>query len=406
MENLTSPKLNSSEINNILTLRYNPFIKTNFSRLTWSDFIPNNQCDPTPFIENSLKKSITNFINNNSNKKITIPLSGGIDSTLILTLFKKIDPSIDVNALSIKFADSPDETIVASKIASHLKVPHQTVFVENFLEELPKAISIVKQPFWDIHWFYVAQPASKISDTIVGGDGGDELFGGYTFRYQKFLSKINSNSTPSEKVKAYLDCHERDHVPDQEQLFANNSNFSWNNIHSFLLPYFENNLSPLDQVYLADFNGKLLYNFTHVNNSINDYFDLKYFTPLLSTELISFSSHIPNNLKYDQISNLGKLPLREILNKYPVSSFLNNTKMGFSVNTVNLWKKYGKTICKDFLFDSHIEKDGWIDGSWIRKYIDMDKLDVRYINKFFGLLAFEIWYRLFITKELTSNTKL
>ena len=37
---------------------------------------------------------------------------------------------------------------------------------------------------------------------------------------------------------------------------------------------------------------------------------------------------------------------------------------------------------------------------------DKDNLDIRYINKFLGLLAFEIWYRLFITKEIKSDEKL
>jgi len=28
------------------------------------------------------------------------------------------------------------------------------------------------------------------------------------------------------------------------------------------------------------------------------------------------------------------------------------------------------------------------------------------VNKYLGILAFEIWYRLFITKEMSSNTTL
>ncbi len=43
---------------------------------------------------------------------------------------------------------------------------------------------------------------------------------------------------------------------------------------------------------------------------------------------------------------------------------------------------------------------------WISKYISKDDLDVRYVNKFLGLLAFEIWYRLFITKDMSANTTL
>ena len=50
--------------------------------------------------------------------------------------------------------------------------------------------------------------------------------------------------------------------------------------------------------------------------------------------------------------------------------------------------------------------ENWINADWIEKYIDRSDLDIRYINKFYGLLAFEIWHRIFITKEMNANTKL
>ena len=56
--------------------------------------------------------------------------------------------------------------------------------------------------------------------------------------------------------------------------------------------------------------------------------------------------------------------------------------------------------------DSQAAKDGWINKDWINRYIRQDDLDVRYVNKFLGLLAFEVWYRLFITKEISANTTL
>ena len=34
------------------------------------------------------------------------------------------------------------------------------------------------------------------------------------------------------------------------------------------------------------------------------------------------------------------------------------------------------------------------------------EIDSRYVNKFLGILALEIWYRLFVTNELDSNEKL
>ena len=61
---------------------------------------------------------------------------------------------------------------------------------------------------------------------------------------------------------------------------------------------------------------------------------------------------------------------------------------------------------EELLNDSRVVKDGWINNSWIQKHIDNPDIDVKYVNKFLGILAFEIWYRLFITKEMSSNTTL
>ena len=240
---------------------------------------------------------------------------------------------------------------------------------------------------------------------MASGDGGDEIFGGYTFRYEKFLSLTNPTSTPLEKVKAYLSCHERDRVPDQESLFAHKSNFSWDSIYKLLLPYFNNPLSRLEQVFVADYNGKLLYNFNPINSRIVNNFDVHVIAPLLNENLISYGLKIPSKFKYDETKNIGKLPLRELLAKNKTDSLISKEKLGFNVNTLNLWKSHGKELCETFLLDSRVVQDGWIKHEWIKKYINKDNLDVMYVNKFLGLLAFEIWYRIFVTKELNENEK-
>ncbi len=245
--------------------------------------------------------------------------------------------------------------------------------------------------------------SQTLSKILISGDGGDELFAGYTFRYKKFLSLTSDNSSPIEKVKAYLECHERDRVPDQENIFNQKCKFSWNIIYSTLLPFFDNNLSRLEQVYLADYNGKLLYNFNPINSRINDYFKMNQLTPLLNNELLATATHIPTKYKYDADNNIGKLPLRTILEKNNAASLITKEKLGFNANTISLWKSYGRDLCKEFLDSSRVVKDGWINNDWIQKHIENLDLDVKYVNKFLGILAFEIWYRLFITKEMNSN---
>ena len=307
--NPTSTKPTS--ITNILTLRYDLSIIPNLPRKTWSDFKPLVEKPSIEFIEKLIGKILRKQLDASSLKKICIALSGGIDSTLMLTLIKKTLPDIQVDAISIKFANSVDETENAAKIATKLGADHHIVYVENYLRELPKAISITKLPFWDLHWYHVVKKSQSLSKYLASGDGGDELFGGYTFRYKKFLSLINTNSSPLEKAKAYLLCHERDHVPDQEKIFGKKAKFSWESIYKTLVPYFDNTLSPIEQVFLADYNGKLLYNFDPINTKILNHFGVKPISPLLSKEMISYALSIPLQHKYDKTKDIGKLALRK-----------------------------------------------------------------------------------------------
>jgi len=401
-----SQSVNSLSLVNILTLRYDTSISPNLPKKNFQDFKSTHEQPNIELIEKSICNNIEQKLKTFENQKICIALSGGVDSTLVLSLLRKVKPDIEIEALSIKFANSVDETKNASKIADTFDANHTIIDLENYLSELPKAISMIKSPFWDLHWYYVAKTSKSISKFLVSGDGGDELFGGYTFRYKKFLSLTNENSSPLEKTKAYLECHERDRVSDQQVIFTSKSNFSWDLIYEQLIPYFDNNLSNLEQVFLADYNGKLLYNFNPINSRIINSLEMNLLTPILNDELISSAPHISIEHKYDKIKNIGKIPLRSILKKNGHDSLVSTEKLGFNVNTINLWKSHGHKICKEFLSDSRIVKDGWINNEWIKKHIDSSELDVKYVNKFLGILAFEIWYRLFITKEMNSNTTL
>jgi len=403
---ISNSSISPSSIVNILTLRYDPSINPNLPKKTWKDFVPIDKPPSITSIETSICDEIESNLQSHNFKDVSIALSGGVDSTLVLSLLRKTNPDLKINAISIKFANSVDETPTAAKIAERFEAEHNVIQLENYLSELPKAISIIKLPFWDLHWYYVVKKSKTLSKTIISGDGGDELFAGYTFRYKKFLSLTSENSTPLEKVKAYLQCHERDRVADQENIFNQKCGFSWNSLYSSLLSFFDNSLARLDQVYLADYNGKLLYNFNPINSRIVNHFEMNQLAPILNNELIANAPHIPSNYKYDLEHGIGKLPLRAILEQNNSMSLVSKEKLGFNVNTLNLWKSVGQSLCQEYLIDSEIAKDGWINKDWIDKYIHKAGLDVRYVNKFLGLLAFEIWYRLFVTKDMSANTTL
>ena len=219
-------EVNPISFKQILTLRYDSTLKSTLDEVKWQDFKQKeNSKNELTFIENSIIDAVSMHKNKLTNAAIS--LSSGIDSTLIASIIKKNFPDMKIDSLSVRFTDSFDESPFAKKIANRLDIEHHIVEVENFLEELPQAISIVKKPFWDLHWYYIVKEAKKYSNNFFSGDGGDELFGGYTFRYKKYLSLVSSNSSTDERIKAYLSCHERDWIPEQEEVFNQQSDFRW-----------------------------------------------------------------------------------------------------------------------------------------------------------------------------------
>jgi len=360
---------------------------------------------PEEFVEKSIREKISHEIGTNAGK-IGISLSSGIDSTLILALLREEYPSNEIESVSVKFRESTDETDASKKISEKFQTNHHILEIDNFLEELPNAISIVKQPFWDLHWYYLVKKMKNFTNVFLSGDGGDELFGGYTFRYKKFLKLTNENSTSREKTIAYLNCHERDWVSDQESIFDRKIQFSWNDIYKILEPYFDNTLPRLTQVFLADYNGKLTHNMQPLYQLIHEYFSIRNITPIQNEELLRYSCQLPNNQKYDYSTNSGKILLVNLLQKFNIKSIVSPKKQGFSVNTTNLWNSYGKEIFLHFFDKSRLVEDKIINPNWIDKHISKNNLDNRYVSKFLGILALEIWYRLLITKEMNENEKL
>ena len=406
MDSLKNKNLPFDKISNILTLRYDPNNQSTLKKINGNDFLPKSSVNLNK-IKDILKNSIQTKLNSQSN--LTVALSGGVDSTLLLSLTKEIFPDIRITAITITFPYSDDESESAANIAHHFDIDHKIIPVDNFLKELPTAISILKEPYYDVmNWYYLVKNTSSISNILLTGDGADEIFGGYTFRYSKFLEKITDNSSPIEKVKAYLECHERDWVPDQENIFEKKLGFSWNKIYDTLEPFFNNNLSTLDQLFLADSNGKLMHNFVPNYKKFYDFFQISYVSPFLDNSVIEHGLHLHPTEKYDSSNNIGKLPLRSLLSKDVSSLLFPKLKQGFVVNASSLWDSYGKEICKHYLFDSRIVKDGFISEQWIkRNFIKADSnKDVRYINKFFSILGFEIWYRIFVTKDMKSSETL
>ena len=401
-----------NSISQILTLRYNAHKNKKTKPLEYSDFIPSKINNVESKILEIIKYELMTQQKKLKFKHVSISLSGGIDSGLTLTMLKSILPDLKVSCFSMGFGDKNDEINRAKEIARIHNCDFHSIIKEDVISELPYLISIVKEPRWNLYQYYVLSEAKKKSNIFYSGDGGDELFGGYTFRYQKFLSSVKKNSQWKDKSKLYLSCHERDWVPDQEKMFGSRIIFSWDEIYKIFKPYFDNSLSPLDQVFLADFNGKLVHDWIPTNNAFEKYFKLKIRSVFLNSTMIKFATHIPWQIKYDPVTNKGKLPLRAILLKQKGFEKFRPIKQGFSINLFSLWENIGKEIIHTYInSDSEVVKNKiinikWIDFALQKLHEENNELKLRYINKIFLILALEVWYKLFISKSIKKNQRL
>lgn len=397
-------KVDYDAIANILTLRYNP-ARPQARPLSASDFRP-AKADAASS-ESKVLGIIGRDLARLRSRSVAVLLSGGVDSVLTLAMLKKFRPDVKVSCVSMGFGDADDEIKYARSIAGEFGCDFDAVVQGDVLSDLPALIGMVKEPRWNLYQYYALKAARSKSRTIFSGDGGDELFAGYTFRYQKYASLLPKRAGWKQKAMLYLSCHERDWVPDQEKVFGPKIRFSWDRIHSLLRKHFDNALAPLDQVFLADYNGKLLYDWIPANAAFARALDARITSLFLSKEMTRFATHLPWQLKYCPDTGTGKLPLRSLLKMQGLVS--EPVKKGFSVDTVALWDRHAREITERYVnSDSQVVKAGVISGEWVEKAHARLRVapDYRYVNKMLGILALEVWWRLFVTRSMRKAERL
>lgn len=156
-----------------------------------------NDADLLKELDNALRDSVKRHLV--SDVRFGALLSGGVDSSLIVGYMAEL-LGRRVKTFSIGFEDeSVDELKYARLVSQTYGTEHHEEIVRfDALEKLPEIVRHHGEPFGDqsaIPTWCVAELARQDVPMVLSGDGGDELFAGYTW-YGTWLNHVRFHSCP------------------------------------------------------------------------------------------------------------------------------------------------------------------------------------------------------------------
>jgi asparagine synthase (glutamine-hydrolysing) len=344
-------------------------------------------------------------------------LSGGIDSTLTSALVAKNNGKI--TAYTIGFEDKKyNEADFARDTAEYLHIPFETKLCsdKDMLEMFQDLPMYYDEPFGDsssIPTSLLAKVTRQNVTVAIGGDGGDELFCGYS-AYRKLQEKRFMYNLIPHRVGRLIYGLSRS----QKLEILNYRNIK--ELHAYRYPYGGYGDASLlnveelckdlpDLKYFALSRGLLAasdYDMKHyLNSDINvktDRASMRYSlelrSPLMDYRLAEYSRLLPWN--YLHRNGEGKSVLRDILYQYVPKNMMDRPKHGFGA-PVSRW--FRDSLREDFLSTlNNRDITEWLpelDAAQIIKYaqnLTASSADTLSGNSFFVIYSYLKWCKMYV----------
>ena len=410
-------------------------------RLPYPQIIHRNTSDYLDGIRFYLKQAIKRQLI--SDVPIGIYLSGGIDSSSLLSLYNEITNNT-AETFSLGFNAPTDEVEDAKIMAKHCNSNHHEKMLNaNPLARMPEMIWYVEEPKINALQGYLLSNFTKdYVKVVLGGLGGDELFAGYN--YQRFIHilELTSSFFPARSTRELrktlnnqifeLQNHSNTLQYDEyrrglQMLLAIDDPVSmyliprnvwdldkgnWQNIYSdnmlnqdlksvynYFRPHFEqvrNGNNSLEQVLWAEFHTKMVYDLLHNDDRVSMANGVEVRVPLLDRDLVKFAFSIPTRAK--MCGNTTKYLLKKAMSPYLPTSILKKKKAGFQFDVYDQFKKDLKPIAENILSEKRIKEQNLFNYDYIKKILNYPphpQLRWHYFLIWL-MLGFQIWYQMFI----------
>lgn len=374
-------------------------------------------------------------------------VSGGVDSSLLAILARETRPDKGFQIFNGRFLDGPDfdESEYAAELANQYDMQlHITdISEQDFVEHISKVIWHLDQPVAGPGAFPQYMVSKRVGErvkVVLGGQGGDEIFGGYarylvayfeqcikgaiegTLRNGNFLVTYESIIPNLQSLRLYKPMlgeflagglfGERD---DRYMRLVNRAN----TFGPFLAPGILDQAGTTEefkQIFWGDNVGKESYfdSMTHfdfktllpallqVEDRMSMAHGVESRVPFLDHPLVEFAATIPADIKFKN-GELKRLLKKVFAQRLPEKISNRKDKMGFPV-PLNRWTKNGgaaREYIGDILGGRRAREREYLSPNFsIDKILDGQGV---YGRNLWALLSLEIWHQAFIDATSLPN---
>ena len=349
-------------------------------------------------------------------------LSGGYDSTVVTAYMAKLMEE-KVQTYSIGFHSAAfNEAHHAKQVANHLGTNHhEEILSPDSALVVEKISRVLDQPFADssiIPTYLLAKFARENLIVALGGDGGDEVFGGYDRylatpvlqRFNPFLglartglnfaskhsggnsrkiNRVGSQLAPKNSLAARYSSILSLTQPQELITLLNSDIYSKEAEVAYINEFKNGDLSSFDRMIRSDFAaylpGDLLVK-VDIATMANG---LELRSPLLDVNVVEWGVSLPHKYKIKGFET--KHILKDVARSLVPAELIDRPKMGFGIPRAE-WLRTGmREMVVDTLTDSKAIQRGWFVPKEVRGVIDLHMSGKDKDNVLWPMLMLELW---------------
>lgn len=351
-------------------------------------------------------------------------LSGGYDSTIVTAYMTKLMKE-KVQTYSIGF-NSPqyNEAHHAKQVANYLGTNHHEEILSPDPALIVEKISqILDQPFADssiVPTYLLAKFARENLIVALGGDGGDEVFGGYD-RYlgapvlqqlnpilslgrfalktinnhplanarkiERVSSQLTSKVTLADRYSSILSL-----VQPQEIASLLNPNLqTYTASAKFLDQFSAGSISSLDRMIRSDLAGYLPGDLLAKTDIASMASGLELRSPMLDVNIVEWGLSLPKQYKIKRFET--KYILKEVARSLVPANLIDRPKMGFSIPRAHWLRSGMEEMMIDTLTDTTAKQRGWFNQTNVQGLIDSHLSGQDRDDLIWPILMLELWAR-------------